>query len=369
MKFLESFAEKPVRETGGSRSSNRFDYQKNWSLCELLELHAKYNDYLMVFEHHDDVVVFDSQNNPSNAIFYQVKSKSSGNWTVGALTKGKDRKPSILEKLYGNYLSFPENIERLVFTSNQPFSAKLSSGEKSVDLRKVTFQQLSTEEKEKIQNCLEPSSQNHCNLYGLSKIETERNSLRVEDHTTTTKGKLVEFFENLQSESEINVSLVYKTFFDEIRRKSNYEKPINQLSDLVRYKSISKSDFDNMIGTVTKRVNDADLWQEASNALNSEKYSFQEIRRIKSEWQQYIVNKMNVTDELHLTLIADIHGMLKSNIHIETIKQLSETISSVLSKKHSENYDSDYIKAATIYEVLRNDPIQKVNSELTEEAK
>ena len=53
--FLESFVGKPVRESSGSRSANRFDYQKNWSLCELLALHANSEDFLMVLEHHEEV--------------------------------------------------------------------------------------------------------------------------------------------------------------------------------------------------------------------------------------------------------------------------------------------------------------------------
>lgn len=135
--FLKDFVDKPVRENSGSRSSNRFDYQKNWSLCELLELHSENTDYLMVFEHHEDVVVIDRQSSPSTATFYQVKTRNSGNWTVGSLTKSKskdDKTQSILGKLYENHIHFPDSAERLVFTSNQPFSAKLQSGEKAIDI-------------------------------------------------------------------------------------------------------------------------------------------------------------------------------------------------------------------------------------------
>lgn len=369
MDFLESFVEKPVRETAGSRSSNRFDYQKNWSLCELLQLHSNYSDYLMVFEYHDDIVVFDSQNNPSNAVFYQVKSKKSGNWTIGALTKGKDEKPSILEKLYENYQAFPENVERLVFTSNQPLSAKLKNGDKAVELKKIKFHQLSDKDKDKIQSSVEPKDQDYCDINGLYRIETEKNELRPDDHTVTTKGKLVEFFENLHPESEINVSLVYKTFFDEIRRKSNYEEPISKKSDLISYKSIGKSDFEKMIGAVTNRTTDYDLWQEAHNIMNAESYSFQEIRRVKAEWQQYIVKKMNVTDEHHLQLIADVMGGLKSSAQYETLRKLVEGTLPPLKEKYSDSYSEEYIRAAIIYEVLRNDPIQEINKKLTEETK
>jgi uncharacterized protein YeeX (DUF496 family) len=369
MEFLESFVSKPVRETAGSRSSNRFDYQKNWSLCELLVLQSNCSDYLMVFEYHDDIVVFDSQDNPSNAIFYQVKSKKSGNWTIGALTKGKDDKPSILKKLYENYQTFPENVKRLVFTSNQPLTANLKNGDKAVNLNQVKFLQLSDKDKEKIQSSVEPNEQCYCNFHGLYKIETEKNELRPEDHTVTTKGKLVEFFENHYPDSEINISLVYKTFFDEIRRKSNHEDPINRISDLLNYKSIRKSDFERMIGAVTARTSDADLWQEACNIMNTEGYSFQEIRGIKAEWQQYIVNKMNVTDDHHLQFITNLQVSLKYNTQHETLKILIEGMLPSLKEKYSDSYDDGYIKAAIIYEVLRNDPISETNKKLTEETK
>jgi hypothetical protein len=369
MGFLESFVGKPVRETAGSRSSNRFDYQKNWSLCELLQLHSNYSDYLMVFEYHDDIVVFDSQDNPSNAIFYQVKSKKSGNWTIGALTNCNDGKPSILEKLYENYQAFPKNVKRMVFSSNQPLSAKLKNGDKAIELKKIKFLQLSDQDKEKIQSSVEPKGQDYCDINGLYRIETEKNGLRPDDHTVITKGKLVEFFEYLHPESEINVSLVYKTFFDEIRRKSNYEEPIRKTSDLISYKSIGKSDFDKMIGAVTNRTTDSDLWHEANSVMNAEGYSFQEIRRLKAVWQQYIVKKMNVTDDHHLQLIADVLEGLKSSTQYETLKKLVEGTLPPLKEKYSDSYSAEYIKVAIIYEVLRNDPIQEANKKLTEETK
>jgi hypothetical protein len=260
-------------------------------------------------------------------------------------------------------------VKRLVFTSNQPLTAKLQNGDKAVELKRVKFLQLSDKDKEKIQSSLEPKDQDYCDFHGLYKIETERNDLRPEDHTITTKGKLVEFFENLHTDSEINISLVYKTFFDEVRRKSNYEDPINHISDLINYKSIGKTDFDKMIGAVTTRVSDADLWQEASNVMNSEGYSFQDIRMIKTEWQQYIVKKMNVTDDHHLQLIDDVLESLKSSSQYDTLIKLVEGTLPSLKENYSDSYDDEYIRAAIIYEVLRNDPIQETNKKLTEETK
>ena len=367
MDFLNAFTEKPVRESGGSRASNRFDYQKNWSLCELLELHSNNSDYLMVFEHHDDIVVFNSQANPSEAIFYQVKSKSSGNWTIPALTKRKDGSPSVLEKLYQNHLNFPENASKLVFASNQPLSAKLKDGTKAVDLGKIKFSDLSSADKEKIHSNVEPENNNYCDLLGLQKIETRKNKLKLEDHTVFTKGKLVEFFEELHPESEIHVSLVYKTFFDEIRRKSNFEDSLNSVKDLVIYKGIGKSDFEKMIGAVVTRVSDANIWSEAHSQLQAEGFSFNEIRQIRSEWQNYIVAKMDATNEVHNRLCRDIQGGL--NTTNSTLRELMESVSNSLSEDHSSEFSADYIHAAVLYEVFRNDPISEINTKPTEEAK
>jgi len=370
--FLDSFVRKPVRESSGSRTSNRFDYQKNWSLCELLELHSSHSDYLMIFEHHEDIVVFDSQTNPLGAIFYQIKTKITGNWTVGALTKSKDKAQSILGKLYTNHLEFSDNAKSLVFTSNQPLSAKLKNGEKSIDLGRVTFSELSDKEKEKLHSSIEPNNKNYCDIYGLKKITTERNDLRLSDHTAITKGKLVEFFEKLHPESEVHISLVYKTFFDEIRRKTNYEKPIGEVSELFHHKGIGKSDFNKMIGTVIKRRTDSDLWSEASGTLNSEGFTFLQIKTLRSNWQKYIINKMNVSDEVHIKLSEDV----KSEIYkvdqgnsIDSFKDISDKISNNLMRNYSDDYTKEYVQAAILYEVLRDDPISKTNKKLTEKAK
>jgi len=369
--FLNSFISKPVRESSGSRSANRFDYQKNWSLCELLDLHTNNEDYLMVFEHHDDVVVFDSQTNPSSAVFYQVKTKKPGNWTVGSLTKSKseDSSQSILGKLYSNYLHFPDNAKKLIFTSNHGLSAKLKSGEKAIDLGVVSFSVLADKDKEKIHQSVEPEEQDYCDIFGLDKIFVEKNDLRVSDHTAITKGKLVEFFENLHPNSQVHISLVYKTFFDEIRRKTNYEETITQPSELYSHKSIGRSNFEGMINTVLQQRNDNELWADANHVLTSEHNSFMEIKILRSNWQQYIVDRMNVENDLHIEFQGAISAEIDNAIKKKGLKTFN-SIKDAAIKKVLENYEKDfnedYMKAAILYEVMKDDPIPETNKKFTD---
>jgi len=370
--FFKSFSEKPVRESAGPRSSNRFDYQKNWSLCELLSLHASNKDYLMIFEHHEDVVVFDSESNPSKAIFYQVKSKSTGNWTIGALVKSAsgDGKQSILGKLYSNYLLFKDSVESMVFTSNQGLSTKLKDNSKSITLNSVGFSKLSDIDKEKIHSAVELDGEEYCDLFGLEKISIDKTDLRLDDHTSITKGRLVEFFEKISPESSVNVSLVYKTFFDEIRRKTNYEKSCVDSQSIQDHKSISRSKFENMIGISLGRRNDNDLWRDANQALVGSGYTVLEIRKLRSFWQKYTVDKMNVENEylfqLRQFISSEIIRVEENDIG-SNIRDMTNEIIANVDKKIIEGYERIYVEAAILYEVMTDDPIPEINKKLTDE--
>lgn len=371
--FLKGFAEKPVRENAGARSSNRFDYQKNWSLCELLRLDKNADNYLMVFEHHDDIVVLNSETTPSDATYYQVKTKTKGNWTIDALIKSNnaDGSKSILGKLYGNYLSFPKNTNKLVFTSNQGLSGKLKCGAYAISKNDVCFSDLMIVDKEKIQLTLEPSDSKKCDFFGLQKIYLQKTDLRLSDHTSITKGKLVEFFEQSYPERQVLISLVYKTFFDEIRRKTNHENDCSSVEDLQENKCIGRNTFKKMIHAVIQSRGDRELWSDANQALQSENFPFALIRSIRLQWQEYIVDKMNVENETLLQLEKAIQHEVKiideNNNVFGTLKEIMAEILKRLSTEIKQDYSTGYVEAAILYEVVSDDSISAVNKKSTGE--
>ncbi|MFD2209508.1 dsDNA nuclease domain-containing protein [Virgibacillus halophilus] len=85
-KLKDSFV-KP-RDTSGPRSSNRFDYQKDWAILKMMEMYEVEEDFLLVMDYYDDVVVYDSATDLENISFSQIKT-SSKNWTLNSLTKRK----------------------------------------------------------------------------------------------------------------------------------------------------------------------------------------------------------------------------------------------------------------------------------------
>src|SRR5882757_9382319 len=83
-------------------------------------------EYAIAFEFHDDIVRLDSSSSPTQARFYQVKTKVKGHWTLTELyarKKAKDKTsllPSYMGKMFDNYQLFPAEAERLSFVSNVP---------------------------------------------------------------------------------------------------------------------------------------------------------------------------------------------------------------------------------------------------------
>jgi hypothetical protein len=75
MALKDTFLTVTPRENAGARSSDRSDYQKDWALCQLLRLHGSGSDYLIVFDLHDDILIFDSEANPTLISFYQSKRR------------------------------------------------------------------------------------------------------------------------------------------------------------------------------------------------------------------------------------------------------------------------------------------------------
>ena len=66
------------REASGAAAANRFDFQKNWALCKLFELHESSHDYVLILEHHEDVLVyFLDPSGTESAECYQIKTKAS----------------------------------------------------------------------------------------------------------------------------------------------------------------------------------------------------------------------------------------------------------------------------------------------------
>ena len=120
------------RENAGSMVSNRFDFQKNWAICKLIELAKSNSDFVLAFEYHEDIIILDSSENAKIIDFFQIKTKNKGKFSLKDLlkrTKSSDGEgSSILGKLAFNKINFTDNARSLNIVSNTDYN--LSTNEK-----------------------------------------------------------------------------------------------------------------------------------------------------------------------------------------------------------------------------------------------
>ncbi|HEU4648251.1 MAG TPA: dsDNA nuclease domain-containing protein [Gemmatimonadales bacterium] len=126
MSLGDALVKKHVREWGGARAPAPLDYQKDWAICKLVELHEAGRYYCLYLEHHEHVIVVDSATAPTAAEFYQIRRswRRPGAW--GALLLRKEgengRKLSMLGKLYLMRIAFGNHSASPNFVWNEAFN-------------------------------------------------------------------------------------------------------------------------------------------------------------------------------------------------------------------------------------------------------
>lgn len=353
---------KPVREKGGSIASNRLDYQKDWSLCKLLEIHESGNDYVLIFEHDDDLLILDSEDKPKKISFYQVKTKDTGNWKLGDLIKrpsSEKLKLSYLGKLYSNKIKYGKKTNSLNFISNAKFDISSDKFGEGLKLKEICLNECNKKELNKISNQLKVEhtlkGNPECGIIFLKVSD-----LSLSDSSSHTKGKISDFISKLNPDKNYRVDLIYKEIFNEIRRKCNYESMPSDLNELKSHKGISKKQFTKMLEVMGMSGDSQkfdDIWNISQQRLNQEKEDVKIIISIKREWIRYEANIIDQTDSLHIKLCSLIKMLIedyvKDNKKIESLKEFLNTIlerykQSEFNKNYQEVYNDGYIKAVIL---------------------
>lgn len=345
----------PQTETAGSRSPARFAYQRNWALAELIEYHLEGKDYVFAFEFHDDILILDSEINPSNLQFVQVKTKTTGQkWSVHQLTtseKGKNGNPdklSIIGKLYENKKKFADHSSQLRFVTNAYFSF--------VDPAPVTIAcQLEKKDQDKITNTVQ--AQLGAGAVDLNVLQLEQSSLSVDDHEKHIRGILHSFFEELfGSDHNIAVSPWYQSISDQIKVKNNYpSEQVKSFDDFIRNKCITKSEIEDFVQRVNRSHNSRDNWDVIKIQLQAEGFGFQELIKLHRGWQKYATDRLDYDNNALKNLESDIYNAVSITSFGDspTLKDVISSIREHISKKLAKLasiFDSHYIDSVILWQ-------------------
>ena len=365
MSLQKTLLESP-REKGGSRASNRLDYQKNWALCKLLELHSEKEDYLLILDLHDDILVLNSSEKPNLASFYQVKTNNKGFWGLSDLIK-KEKKQSNgnpcskLGKLYFNKIKFKENVKELSFVSNAYYRVKLNDKtKKSIDQRYICIAEIQSEERDKILQSISTELSLTKENLNDSLIFLRVCDLNLSSHTETTKGKLSDFLDEQMPKSNFKIGIIYRTLFDEIKRRTNEELDCNSFQELLKYKAISREGFEGILKNISESFSQ-DNWADILSLLNSEGFSLSEKMILKNHWERYKIEKMDPSNQVILSLKSKILKIKRqiSNQEILTCRDLFNKFlakfEEVKTEEENNLFNLDYLKAIILAEYYNNE--------------
>jgi hypothetical protein len=248
---LDKLAAVRPDNTAGSRASNRFAFQRDWTLCRLLDLHQRGAQYVIVCDYHDDVLVIDASSELRQVHFYQVKTDRSKRWKLKKLLDRPKQKtghgPSILGKLYGHRITFDSLVISTTLVTNLPLDVTLRAppgadardGFCVTDLFPADISLISKAIVAELSLASAPVLD--------ASLAFETASMTIVGHDTYAKGRLAEFLADRDPEGAHPVVALYRTVADEIQRRTNDESECLLGADLLRVKGVARDDFENIV--------------------------------------------------------------------------------------------------------------------------
>lgn len=248
---LGKLAARPPSDTAGARAKNRFDFQRDWILCEILDLYEAGRDFVIVCDYHDDVLVVDAAPTCDVVAFFQVKTVGARRFTLKQLLKREDLKngpgSSILGKLYSHRFAFPDAVGTTTLVSNLPPTLTAAKPPTIESRATWTVLDLLQTEQASILTSLsaELAAQGTVQLDQSFAFRTT--PLSVKGHQTHAIGHVTEFLERLDGQAEHPALALYRTVADEIDRRFSREGVFTDADTMVKEKGFSKTQFDGVL--------------------------------------------------------------------------------------------------------------------------
>lgn len=246
--LINDLTSKPQRETAGSDSASRFDYQKDWAFCEMMKKHIGGQDYLVAFEYHDDVLFLAPSDCPETAEFCQVKTSSSADARkLSTLTARPKGRASILGKMFANFEGICSSQDvRLVLVSNTAFEFsqnQVCADELDEKFRKKLADKLKTEISDFDESQLKRL---HFLVTGVS-LDAMKSFL---------EGEAMELFSQKFGEDHgLNVRTWVRLLKGEIARRNNYPSDkVKDAADLIDKKCINRPLVEETLSVISAKT-------------------------------------------------------------------------------------------------------------------
>ncbi|MFG1514048.1 dsDNA nuclease domain-containing protein, partial [Halobacteriovorax sp. ZH3_bin.1] len=291
LSLLEILAESIPRERGGAVGGSRYDYQKSWGVSKIIELAASSKSFLIIFDYHEDTIILDSIEKPTFINFYQIKSKTSGNWTLAALSRKTEKTSSILAKLLKLKEKYKVGTSKFYFSSNALLNAKMKVKEdKSTQFSSIIFEDLDDKELKKLSEKILKELPG-VNIKMISgDVIYQKSKLPIYSTDQACIGYLDEFLSAKFPNHHFRSSDFYKHLFVEVKNKTNCEYLSYDKQWICENKGISDKDFANYLNSANQLKPPSNIWSTIDNHLEKMGVVASERFLLKNTWQEFYLD-------------------------------------------------------------------------------
>lgn len=297
--------------SAGATSYRGFTYQHHWTLCKLLEVHEGTTDYLLLVDHHDDVVIWD-QPPDGLLLFFQVKAKARSNWTTTKLIHRKGNALSVLGTLYHHTILFGDDVERLEFVSNARFSVgRLTDGSDSLDRVRIHCTELGSATARKIREALKEEHALADDPAFEDLMHLESSTVPVEAFREHTLGRVADVLDRRSGGRAVRSKAAYQALMGEIERRASLVATAFPADEALQKKSLDRSSVDDMLRTILE-PSTHEVWPAIAQGLATAGYGPVRIAKLRQAHGTLVARRTTAEWGFVDDLVARAGEMLQS---------------------------------------------------------
>lgn len=355
---ISTIASNRPRETGGSNAFRAFDYQVNVSMALILDLHRRGEEFVAVFDHHDDLILFVGAGEEAEVSFYQVKSTSELTWTAKRLAKRSskgDLPKSIIGKAYYNVTQFGPDICRAAILSNRPLNATMASSERqALHDGELSMADLCVDDQATLIKALDADFPYGFDRSHSTILRFERVPYDLESYRETILGKIVKLLEELHPDFVACASPFYAAVLTAVGECTGNTAKSATVEDLRERVALDRDDIVRLIQRVQSRSKNLyEWWSTVDAELVAAGNRALQIQRIKNKCISYTNARRSgerAASEL-CDQITDAIGQTSANEADSVMSAITMLMLCDLTEPSSQEYD---LQSAMIVELMES---------------
>lgn len=369
LSLTDKLEKTPQREVAGSDAYAAFEFQLMFGVELLFEQFDKIDDFAVLFEFHDDIVLLTGAENPSEIEFFQLKHSTKGNWTLAKLTrnpkklKSGQKAQSILQKLYGNVREFSGYSKNGQVVSNA-YCSEFGQSESA------QFDTMPDKEQEKllahIQSVYPDAKSNCLDVIGFRRTELDKTACHE-----LVKGRVHSFLQSKIGGDAFQLEACTNAIVTQCRLKNKKlaaDVP-GVVSEIVKQKGISRADVELWLTDIASNKN-APEWSFIQTHLGGH-WGFLEANNVRLAYENFKVEALDSGNDAQNVLVAKIRQALEVSSVSEPIGAFVDgliTSNGLASVSKDCGYSEAQLKAMVIYEIFRSQQAGTVQKADTQHA-